>query len=899
MLRFQCLTLLFLEVLLKFLLSLSQVLSTLCEIRSLRLLGRAALRRRFRIRLRKLLNRLSSLFRRLFLPFKLNINRRNKMLLVMLWPGGIDLQVSLLHQVFIGCDLSARLHVHLVLQFLQGLVFDLDKRVMILLKTVLVLVKLFFVLIKLLLGIFELLAHFLFLLLELRVLLHKWFGLLKLLTLLLLLLIRETDKLIVEHVVALGILVVCNDCELVEILLDSWLKFLLQLGHGLLSNSVGINDLISELDLGSNGKVTWWCLLILLYNWLNWLHISLPPHKKLTVMRMTTLSLFLVVPLVVLILSFLHLLLLSGIAILDLLRLLLTLPLLNLLCLSLFLRLMVFLTPTGLLRLLHLALHLLHLHLLLLSSISSWRFIVIIMAHLSLIWWLMLLSHRLLLLLIIILIVFLLLVLDRGRLAIGASLSLRPSELVNVLLLLYHLIVIHVMIVRIRNLSKHRWRILLLSFFVCILCGCTVVCLFDCDSTITRAIWLILLINLNILCIANLCLLLRLMIEILKIVNKFTNITKVHCIFLLSLPSLFLFLSLLINLLLELFLFESFVFFFFGFLGVFFLFLLLLCLFFNSLLLIGLTLQFRLSLCLFFFLDFLLLSRYLLLLFFFNLLVHDLLGEHLRLLLSYLSSLLLCKKFCLLLGLLGQYLLPLLFLSILQLLGQPSLGLSNRFSFLPFLFLKHFLLVLPLLLKCFLRLLFPQLLLPQSLFPLLACRLLMHSLQLLLFISLICLGHGNLLGLFLKSYLCLLIQLSQFLSLVLHFLCLLNDLCANHRLLGERGSRLSRYWSWSSWLWQSGGRSWHGYLLDLLLLLSKASCRDSSNLNLSWSLHRSRCRCLNSNRSRLLNICHCWSHLLLSYHWLLHLHHRLRTRNGITIAGVAANAGIGCSGINV
>ena len=170
---------------------------------------------------------------------------------------------------------------------------------------------------------------------------------------------------------------------------------------------------------------------------------------------------------------------------------------------------------------------------------------------------------------------------------------------------------------------------------------------------------------------------------------------------------------------------------------------------------------------------------------------------------------------------------------------------------------------LPFLLKCFVCLLFPRLLLPQPLLPLLLGGLFAHYFQLLLFISLICPGYGNLFGLCLQSYLCLLIHLSQFLSLVLYFLGLFDNLSTNDRLLCNRGCWLSGYRYLLNWF------SWHGYLWDLLLL------RLHSNLgNLRyWHLIR--------NRSHLLIRYHCWwgQNLLLWWcHWLLNLHHRLRTR---------------------
>lgn len=139
------------------------------------------------------------------------------------------------------------------------------------------------------------------------------------------------------------------------------------------------------------------------------LHIGLSTHKKLAVMGMTALSLFidrLILPLIIVIiihhycfLNFLLLLLSGSVAILgNLLRLLrlITLALLDfLLYLSqlffgrlLMLMGVLFGSMGGLLlRLLHLPLHLLHLHLLLLlcSGISSWGLIIIIMAHLPLI----------------------------------------------------------------------------------------------------------------------------------------------------------------------------------------------------------------------------------------------------------------------------------------------------------------------------------------------------------------------------------------------------------------------------------------------------------------------------------------------------------------------------------
>jgi hypothetical protein len=82
-----------------------------------------------------------------------------------------------------------------------------------------------------------------------------------------------------------------------------------------------------------------------------------------------------------------------------------------------------------------------------------------------------------------------------------------------------------------------------------------------------------------------------------------------------------------------------------------------------------LTLDFSLLFGLFFFFDSLLLSIDLLLLFFLNLLVHHLFGEHLGFLLGDLGCLLLCKKFSLLLCLLGQYLLSFALFGVLQLFG--------------------------------------------------------------------------------------------------------------------------------------------------------------------------------------------------------------------------------------
>ena len=268
------------------------------------------------------------------------------------------------------------------------------------------------------------------------------------------------------------------------------------------------------------------------------------------------------------------------------------------------------------------------------------------------------------------------------------------------------------------------------------------------------------------------------MIEILKVVNKLSNIAKVHRILLLALPALFLLLSLLVDLLLELFLFESSVFFFFGFLDLFFLLLLGLCLFLGSLLLFSLASEFRLTLLFFFFFESLLLLHSLLPHVLFKLLLHHLLCKHLRFFFSNLGSLLLCKDPSLLFGLLGENFLSLLFLSILQLLGQSRLGLGNGLGLLSLLLFNHLLLSLPLLLESLLSLLLSQLLLSKLFFPLLAGYFLMQFLELLLFVFLVSLGDGNLFGLFLKSNLGLFIQLSQFLGLILHFLSLLHDLSA-------------------------------------------------------------------------------------------------------------------------
>lgn len=415
-------------------------------------------------------------------------------------------------------------------------------------------------------------------------------------------------------------------------------------------------------------------------------------------MGMTALSLFiylLILPLIIVIiirhycfLNFLLLLLSGSVAILgnllSLLRLI-NLALLDfLLCLSqlFFGRLLMlvgvlFGSMGGLLlRLLHLPLHLLHLHLLLLlwSGISSWGLIIIIMAHLPLIIWLILLAHSLLLwfLIIVIFVVFFLLVLNRYWLPRRPSLSLWPSELIDVLLLLYHFIVVHVMIIWDRNLSKHRWRIFLLRLFcvrIRLSGGRAIASLFDCDGTIATMSSLVLLINLNILRITDRSLLLRLMIKILKIIYKLTDITKVHGIFLLSLPSFFFLFGLLINQLLYLFLFKSSVFFFSSFFGLFLLILLPLLLILDSFLFVGLTLDFSLLFGLFFFFDSLLLSIDLLLPFFLNLLVHHLLGEHLGFLLGDLGCLLLSKEFGLLLCLLCQYLLSFALFGVLQLFG--------------------------------------------------------------------------------------------------------------------------------------------------------------------------------------------------------------------------------------
>jgi hypothetical protein len=183
----------------------------------------------------------------------------NHMLFVMLWTGCIDLQVSLLHQVFVGRNFSTRLKIDLIFKLLHGLILNLDERVMILLQAVLILIKLFFILIKLNLSSLKLLAHFLFLFLKLRMLLHKWLGLLKLITLLLLLFVGETHQLIVKHMVTLGILIIGNNCELIEILLNSWFEFLLEFGDGFFADGVGIDNLVSELDFRSNSsKVIGW-----------------------------------------------------------------------------------------------------------------------------------------------------------------------------------------------------------------------------------------------------------------------------------------------------------------------------------------------------------------------------------------------------------------------------------------------------------------------------------------------------------------------------------------------------------------------------------------------------------------------------------------------------------------
>lgn len=197
----------------------------------------------------------------------------------------------------------------------------------------------------------------------------------------------------------------------------------------------------------------------------------------------------------------------------------------------------------------------------------------------------------------------------------------------------------------------------------------------------------------------------------MEVVNKLTNIAKVHGILLLALPALLVLLGLLVNLLLQLFLLESFVFFFFRFLGLFCLLLLLLCLFLSSLLLFSLASEFGLTLLFLFFRESLLLLDNLLLLILLKFLLHHLLCQHLRLFFSYLSSLLLCENTGLLLGLLGDDFLSLLFLSFLQFLSQSSFSFGNGLSLLSLLLFDQFLLALSFLLECLFSLLFSQLLL--------------------------------------------------------------------------------------------------------------------------------------------------------------------------------------------
>ena len=253
------------------------------------------------------------------------------------------------------------------------------------------------------------------------------------------------------------------------------------------------------------------------------------------------------------------------------------------------------------------------------------------------------------------------------------------------------------------DLSKHLWSLLSLGSFIGnFISLCAISVCFNSYSAITKFSRLVLHIKLYVLRIAKLNWSLRLLVQRLKIIHKLANVTKVHGIFLFSLPSLFFLLFCFLFFFCKSLFFNLFILFFFSFFGFLFLIFLALCLLFLSLFFFSLALKFLLSLFLSLFFSFLLLCKFFLFIFFFHLLIHELLSKDLCLLFCNLSSLLFGQLLSLLFGLNGNYFLSFFFLYLLKLLCQFCLGFSNCLSLLFLLFFNSFLLELTLFFEGFL-----------------------------------------------------------------------------------------------------------------------------------------------------------------------------------------------------
>ena len=155
---------------------------------------------------------------------------------------------------------------------------------------------------------------------------------------------------------------------------------------------------------------------------------------------------------------------------------------------------------------------------------------------------------------------------------------------------------------------------------------------------------------------------------------------------------------------------------------------------------------------------------------FFYLLVKNLLSQSLGLLLGDLSGLLLGQEFGLLFRLLSQDFFPLFLFSQLQLLRQLCFRLGYCLGLLTFLLLDPLLLKLSLFPDGLFPLLLSECVLPGLFSLSLLLGFDLQSLQLLLFITLVSFCESNLLCLHLQFDLGLLVELGEFLSLVLYFL---------------------------------------------------------------------------------------------------------------------------------